>query len=109
MADPAGQLLEDRALRNAARGLVESDIAYIREGMSVRSLAARLADRVSGGARDIADEAAVVADENKVALGAGLALGAVGLAAWVFRAPLQQGVQALLHRAGAGASLREPE
>ena len=54
MADPAAQLLEDRALRNAARGLLETDIAYIRESMTARSLSARLVDRVSGGARDIA-------------------------------------------------------
>lgn len=94
MADPAEQLLEDRALRNTARALVEADIAFIREGVTARSLTARLIDRVSSDARDIAEEAVVVADENRVALGAGLGLGALGLAAYVFREKLK----VLLHR-----------
>jgi hypothetical protein len=68
MADLAAQLLEDRALRNAARGQVKADVAFIRESVKARSLPARLADRVTGGARDIADEAVAVADENRAAV-----------------------------------------
>lgn len=109
MADPARQLLEDRALRDAARGLVHSDVAFIRESMAARSIPARLADRVTDGARDIADEAVVVAEENRAVLTAGLALGALGLAAWVFRAPLKAGLDSVLHRAGFNTKSGEPE
>lgn len=109
MTDPARQLLEDRALRDAARGLVQDDIAFIRDSVAARSLPARLADRVTGGARDIADEAAIVADENRVMLGSVVALGVAGLAAWVFREPLRAGIDGLLARLGVNANLGEPE
>jgi len=98
MSTSTSQLLEDRALRDAARGLVRNDIAFIRESVSARSVPARVADRISGGARDIADEAAVVADENRAVLGGALFVGAVGLTAWVFRSQLEQGLDDLLGR-----------
>ena len=98
MSTSTSQLLEDRALRDAARGLVRNDIAFIRESVSARSLPARLADRVSGGARDIVDEAAVIADEHRAVLRGALVMGALGLAAWVFRTQLVQGLDDLLGR-----------
>jgi hypothetical protein len=90
MSDPARQLLEDRALRDAARNLVHSDVSFIRE--TARTLPARLADRVTGSARGAAEEAAVIADQNRTVLGAGLAAGTLGFAVWLFREPLQRGV-----------------
>jgi len=109
VSDAARQLLQDRAMRDAARALVHSDIAFIRESIEARSLPARLADRVSGGARDIADEAAVVADENRRMLGAGAAMGVIGLALWVFREPLQSGFAHLLAHLGIREKSGEPD
>jgi len=109
MTKSANELLEDRALRDAARGMLQDDIAFIRESISARSLPGRLADRLSGSARDIADEAATVADEHRLALGVGLMLGVAGLAAWLFRAPLLTGIANLAARAGIDTKSWEPD
>jgi len=89
MASSEHQLLEDRAMRDAARELIHSDIGFIRESIGLRGVPARLADRVTGGARGIADEAVVAADENRTVLAAGLVLGTLGLGLWFFREPVQ--------------------
>ena len=109
MTDPTRQLLEDRAMRDAGRGLVQSDISFIRESVAARSVPARLLDRVSGGARDIADEAAVVAEENRKVLAASVALGTLGLVGWIFRDRLQALFHDLLAQAGIGSKSGEPE
>jgi len=89
MANSVHQLLEDRAMRDAARDLVHGDIGFIRESLGMRSVPARLADRLTGSAREIADEAAAVAEENRTVLSAGLVLATLGLGLWFFREPLQ--------------------
>ena len=99
MANSERQLLEDRALRDAARDLVHSDIGFIRESIGARGLPARVASRVTGSAREIADEAAAVAEENRTVLAAGLVLGTLGLGLWIFREPVQHGADDLWKRA----------
>ncbi len=98
MADHARKLREDRALRKAARALVTSDIAFIRDGVQQRSIPQRIGARLGGSARDIAGEAAELAKENRTAIGAGLAVGAAGLLAWLFRGQIKAGAEKLLDR-----------
>jgi hypothetical protein len=105
MADPARQLLEDRALRDAARELVQGDIGYIREGLANRGIPARILDRATGSAREISGEAAIAAKENAVTLGTGVAVGALAAMAWVFRSQLSQIACDLM----GGAPTGEPE
>lgn len=86
MTDLADQLREDRAMRDAARELVKTDIAYLKGEFGSKSIGARVADRVTDGATDLYEEAAELASDNKGILIALLA--AVGL--WFARNPLME-------------------
>jgi len=109
MADPASKLREDRAMRDAARGLLVSDIAYLREATKLRSIPARIGARLGGGARDIAAEAASVAQENRSAIGAALAVGAAALLGWTLRGPIIGAARKLRHHARIEAENQEPD
>ena len=56
---------EDRLLRDAARALVEADLAQLKASLAERSIPERIGDRIGEGANDVLDEAVAVADENK--------------------------------------------
>ena len=59
------QLLEDRALRDAALALVRADIAHLKGDFGAKSMGARFVDRISEGAVDVFEEAVDVAEDNK--------------------------------------------
>ncbi len=59
------ELREDRLLRDAARAIVEADIAQLKASLAERSIPERIGDRIGEGATDVLDEAVAVADENK--------------------------------------------
>ncbi len=59
------QLLEDRMLRDAARALVEADVANLRASLAGRSISSRIIDRIGDGAADVLDEAVAAAENNK--------------------------------------------
>lgn len=86
MSDLADQLRQDRAMRDAARALVKTDIAYLKGEFGSKSIGARVAARVSEGATDLYEEAAGLASDNKGILITLLA--AVGL--WFTRNPLME-------------------
>jgi hypothetical protein len=75
---------EDRLLRDAARALVEADVANLRAGLAERSIPGRIADRISEGAADVLDEAVEVAEDHKGAIAA--LVGAIVL--WFARHPI---------------------
>jgi hypothetical protein len=77
-------LREDRVLRDAARAMVDADVAQLRANLAGRSIPNRIADRIGEGAHDAMDEAAELATEHKGLLAA--AVGAVIL--WLARHPL---------------------
>jgi hypothetical protein len=77
-------LREDRLLRDAARALVEADIAQLRASLAERSIPSRIADRIGEGATDVLDEAVEVADDNKGVIAA--LVGAIVL--WFARHPI---------------------
>jgi len=59
------QLREDRMLRDAARALVEADVANLRASLAGRSISSRILDRIGDGAADVLDEAVAAAENNK--------------------------------------------
>ena len=80
----ARHMQEDRLLRDAARALVDADIANLRADLAARSIPSRMMDRVSEGATDVLDEAVAVAEDNKGVIAA--LLGAIVL--WFARNPI---------------------
>ena len=59
------QMLEDRALRNAARALVQADVEHLKADLKGKSIGSRVADRMTEGAVDVFEEAVEVAEDNK--------------------------------------------
>lgn len=89
------QLAEDRALRDAARRLLDADLAFIREDLSQRSAGGRIADRAIDAALDTTDDALNYARNHAaVLLGITAAVGA-----WLARRPICKGVKALRNKA----------
>lgn len=79
-------LREDRLLRDAARALVDADIANLRATLAERSIPSRIADRIGEGATDVLDEAVAVADDNKGVIAT--LVGAIIL--WFARHPIME-------------------
>ena len=86
MSDLARQLAEDKALRDAARAVVDADITFLKEEYSPSALGSRMA----GGAGDVFDQAVAVADDNKGVLAT--LVGAVAL--WFARNPILSLIEA---------------
>lgn len=59
------QLKEDRALRNAARALVEADISHVKADFSAKNVGVRFAGRMKEGAIDVYEDAVDIADDNR--------------------------------------------
>ena len=81
MADIERQLLDDLAIRNAAKAVLNADIALVKGDVNPAPQARQLAVR----ARDLSAEAADLAQANKGKVGSGLAIVVIGLLAWFFR------------------------
>jgi hypothetical protein len=82
--DLAQQLREDRALRNAARALLDADVAHLRTTLSGKSISTRVVDSISSSASEVLDEAIEVADNHRGALAALLA----AVVLWFARNPI---------------------
>jgi hypothetical protein len=75
------QVIEARRLRDAARGIVYTDLATLRHGLADRPLTSRVRERVIAGVVDTFEDGVALADENRLVLGLTLA----ALAGWLFR------------------------
>ncbi|GGD92376.1 hypothetical protein GCM10011515_10120 [Tsuneonella deserti] len=75
---------DDRLVRDAARAVVDADIAHLRADLASRSIPTRIKDRISEGAADVLDEAVAVAEDNKGVIAT--LVGAIVL--WFARHPL---------------------
>lgn len=84
MADLKRRMYEDRALRDAAKALVEADVAHLRNGLQSKSIGERVLGNIGEGAKDVFESAADVADNHKGALAA--LIGAIML--WFARNPI---------------------
>lgn len=83
MSDPV-RLAEDKALRDAARGLLDSDIARVKAALAERSIPARAMDRATEGTVDVLEQIGEAATRHKGVIAA--AIGALAL--WLARHPL---------------------
>lgn len=70
MSPRRARMIEDKRLRDAARALVDTDIANLKADLAYRGAGARVADRLAAGASDVYDEALDVARDHKGALAA---------------------------------------
>jgi hypothetical protein len=95
------QMAEDRALRDAALALFKSDLELIRADVHERGVGARLGDRVSDSAMDIADDALDYADENRGTVAAAVA----AIVLWFARGPIFAALLSLF----SGADEEEPD
>lgn len=96
---PARQrLLEDRAMRDAAKAVVSNNIAYLKSEAGRDALAERAKATGLDYLRGVADGALDVAERNrgKLAGGAGLALAAT--LGWIFRRDISAAVNGLIER-----------
>ena len=85
------QLAEDRALRDAAKRLIDADIAFIKEDLAQRGAGGRIADRAADAALDTADDALNAAREHQAILLAA----SVAIVAWFARRPICRAVTGL--------------
>jgi len=79
---------EDRAIRTAAKRLVEEDLAFLRGDNARRNVGTRRVDRTKNGAGKLAEDASQFACENSSAVASGVVLTAAALALVLFRRPL---------------------
>lgn len=84
MSDLKRRMLEDRALRDAARALFTADVAHTRNLLSTKSLSQRVLGRVGDGAKDVLEQAADTADNHRGTIA--VLLGALVL--WFARNPI---------------------
>ncbi|NVE93732.1 hypothetical protein [Altererythrobacter lutimaris] len=84
MSDLKRQMLEDRAVRDAAKALIDADIAHVKNTFSGPSLTERAATNLNEGAREVFDKASSAADNHKGILAA--LIGAVLI--WFARNPI---------------------
>jgi len=87
------RLVEDRAMRNAARANVETDIAIIKGEDGDQDLTGRLLEGGKDLARTLGDGALDMAGDSKGRLGGAVALAVAGLAAWIFRGTIMDVIE----------------
>lgn len=90
------RLLEDRAMRDAAKAVVTNDITYLKSEAGRKSLAERALDGGIDYARNVADGAIDLVDRNKVSLSGGIGLAAAAVLGWIFRAEIAQAVSGVV-------------
>lgn len=86
MNELKSRMLEDRALRDAARALFTADVAHVRNLLNDKSLSRRVMSRVGDGAKDVLEQAADTADNHRGTIA--VLLGAVIL--WFSRHPVME-------------------
>lgn len=88
MSPSKRRLIEDRATRNAARQVVEREVAWFKAGVGEPGFAAQVLASGKDYAGTVADGAVDFMQDNRGKLSGGLALATLGLAAWLFRGQL---------------------
>lgn len=93
MADLNQKLADDRALRNAARGLLRGDVSIIKQDVERRGIGSRLVDGAGKRAGTMADEAGDLARRNPIKLGSAFVFGTTAIAAWIYRDRIAEAVR----------------
>ncbi|MXO71721.1 hypothetical protein [Alteraurantiacibacter buctensis] len=90
------RLIEDRAMRDEARGVVRAQVAWFKAGAGEPGFANHVIATASDYAHTVADGAAEFVHDNKGKLSGGVAVAALGLAAFLFRDRLGDLVQGMI-------------
>lgn len=77
---------QDKALRDAALGVIKADIEHARATMNGKAVAGRVAGRIGDGAKDVAEVAKVHAKDKQTVLAGLIAL----IALWLAREPIAE-------------------
>ena len=96
MAIGKNRLLEDRALRDAARGNLTHDVTFLKQEVKDKGVGARLLDMSTDNAQTIAAGARDLAEDNRGKMAGGAALAIAGIAAWIFRKPIMAAIDELI-------------
>lgn len=86
------RFIEDKALRDAAKAVLDADLAHLNDSLAAQGIAGRVRAqltgkvrrRISAGARDVLDQAKGAAEDNRGVLA--VLVGALVL--WLAREPL---------------------
>ncbi|TRD09916.1 hypothetical protein FGU71_12995 [Erythrobacter insulae] len=78
------QFYEDRALRDAAREVIEADISHAKLSLSGKSIAGRVTERIGDGAKDVFEVAKTHGEDHRGIIAA--LIGAIIL--WFARGPI---------------------
>ena len=89
---------QDRAMRDAARNLVQMDWRNLRHGYAERGLGERLKDRLSEGAADLAGDGRDFVEDNPRTVGTGFAVALAAAVGWMFRDEISAKLQDLWDR-----------
>lgn len=96
MSPQKRRLLEDRAMRDAARELVNHQVAWFKAGAGEPGFASHVLETGKDYARTVADGAIDLAQEHRGKLSGGLAITALAAAAWIYREQLGELVAGML-------------
>jgi len=92
MTDTARDLVDARAIRNAARARFESHLAQVRSDLDARGLGGRIADKIGADAAAVIEEGVEIADQHR-----GIVAGTIAaLALWFLRNPIIAWLDAML-------------
>lgn len=89
------RLIEDRAMRDAAKAIVKADVEFLKADVQEKGVGSRMMDTGSDYARTIADGAMELVEDNRGTATGLFTLGAGALAAWFFREELTDLVMGL--------------
>lgn len=92
MSEAERRLHEDRATRNAARGVFDANMAQVKADLEARSIPGRIADKADREVREAIATGLDVASESKGIIAGTLA----ALVLWFFREPLLGQLKSLL-------------
>ena len=90
------RLIEDRAMRDAARQVVDRQVAWFKAGAGEPGFASHVIETGKDYARTVANGAVDLARDNRGKLTGGLAVAALAAAAWLFRGQLGDLVAGML-------------
>lgn len=82
------QLEEDRALRNAAHNVFQTDLSFVRSDLTLGHMGRKLAARVSESAAETAEEAVEIVKRHPRRSAAAAAAVGIAAIAWLARKPI---------------------
>ncbi|AKQ42335.1 hypothetical protein CP97_10335 [Aurantiacibacter atlanticus] len=97
MTDRKTLLLQDRALRDAAKGLVKADLRNMRSDVQEQGVASRTMTRLREGAEGAGDDALNFARANPAQVGSVIVIGIAAFGGFIFRDRLAEGIVSLFN------------